>query len=189
MLLRPSFVKECNKWKTREVEAGILQDVYDGRLWKEFQVCDGVPFLSQPYNFAFTLNLDWFQPFKHSTYSIGAIYMTVLNLPRNIRNKQENVLLIGLLPGPSEPTNLNGYLEPLVNELNEFWHGKVLKIYNVPDMKVVRCALLCASCDLPAGRKLCGFLSYSAHNGCSRCKKTFLGTPGEMDYSGFDRDT
>lgn len=141
-----------------------------------------VPFLSLPHNFAFTVNLDWFQPFKHSTYSIGAIYLTVMNLPRNVRNKQENVLLVGLLPGPSEPSNINSYLEPLVNELNELWQGKEL---NVSGTRLVRCALLCASCDLPAGRKLCGFLSYTAHKGCSRCLKEFKGNPGEMDYSGW----
>ena len=79
LLLRPSFVAECSKWKTRELKSGVLQDIYDGRLWKEFQVYNGVPFLSEPHNFAFNINLDWFQPFKHSTYSIGAIYMTVMN--------------------------------------------------------------------------------------------------------------
>ena len=150
---------------------------------------DGVAFLSLPHNFAFTINLDWFQPFKHSTYSIGAIYLTIMNLPRNIRNKPENVILVGLLPGPSEPSNINRYLEPFVNELNELWQGKELKIYNVSGTRLVRCALLCASCDLPAGRKLCGFLSYMAHKGCSRCLKKFSGSPGEMDFSGFERDT
>ena len=47
--------------------------------------------------------------------------------------------------------------------------------------------MLCASCDLPAGRKLCGLLSYTAHLGCSRCLKSFPGSAGELDYSGFDR--
>ena len=89
LLLRPSFVAECSKWKTRELKSGVLQDIYDGGLWKEFQVYNGVPFLSEPHNFAFNINLDWFQPFKHSTYSIGAIYMTVMNLARNLRNKQD----------------------------------------------------------------------------------------------------
>ena len=28
--------------------------------------------------------MDWFQPFKHVTYSVGEIYRSVLNLPRNI---------------------------------------------------------------------------------------------------------
>ena len=28
------------------------------------------------------LNLDWFQPFEHTNESIGAMYITVMNLPR-----------------------------------------------------------------------------------------------------------
>ncbi len=69
---------------------------------------NGKPFLCKPYCFGLTINLDWFRPFKHSEYSIGAIYLTIMNLPRNERNKQSNVLfLVGIIPGPSEPTNLN----------------------------------------------------------------------------------
>lgn len=100
--------------------------------------------------------------------------MTILNLPRDLRNKPENVLLVDILPGPSEATNLNGFLKPLVNELCDFWVGKELTVYGFESTKVIRCALLCASCDLPAGRKLCGFLSYNAHQGCSRCTKSWL---------------
>lgn len=51
----------------------------------------------------------------------------------------------------------------------------------------VRCALLCVACDLPAGRKLCGFLGHSAKFGCSKCLKVFPGSAGTMNYSGFDR--
>ena len=54
--------------------------------------------------------------------------------------------------------------------------------------KIVRCALLCVSCDLPAGRKVCGFLGHGAHIGCSRCLKRFSGGIGAMDFSGFDRE-
>ena len=47
--------------------------------------------------------------------------------------------------------------------------------------------MLCVACDLPAGRKVCGFLGHSAHLGCSRCFKRFEGSVGTMDFSGFDR--
>ena len=57
------------------------------------------------------------------------------------------------------------------------------------EKKKIRCAVLSVSCDIPAGRKLCGFLSYTAHLGCSRCYKPFPGSVGNMDYSGFNRDT
>ena len=53
--------------------------------------------------------------------------------------------------------------------------------------EVVRCALLCCACDLPAGRKVCGFLGHSASLGCSKCLNSFKGTVGNMNYSGFDR--
>ena len=46
---------------------------------------------------------------------------------------------------------------------------------------------MCVSCDLPAGRKVCGFLGHGARLGCSRCFKVFSGAVGSMDYSGFDR--
>ena len=58
--------------------------MYDGRVWKEFRVINEKPLLDNPYTFAFSLNVDWFQPFKHVTYSVGEIYLSVLNLPINI---------------------------------------------------------------------------------------------------------
>ncbi len=42
---------------------GTLTDVYDGRVWNEFLNPQGRPF---PYNLALNLNIDWFQPFKHT---------------------------------------------------------------------------------------------------------------------------
>jgi len=45
------------------------------------------------------------------------------------------------------------------------------------------------TCDLPAGRKVCGFLSHSATLGCSKCLKEFPGAVGNKDYSGFDTTT
>ena len=43
---------------------------------------NGKPFLDEPYSFAFSINVDWFQPFKHTTDSVGAIYLSILNIPR-----------------------------------------------------------------------------------------------------------
>ena len=50
----------------------------------------------------------------------------------------------------------------------------------------MRCALLCVSCDSPASRKTCGFLSHSANLGCIKCKKFFCAV-GPKNNSGFDR--
>lgn len=186
---RSAFPVECEKWRSRQIPSGLYEDVYDGKVWKEFLVYEGKPFLSDAHNLALMMNMDFFQPYKHVKYSVGAIYLTVLNLPRALRYKQDNIILVGLIPGPHEPeTHINSFLDPLVNELLHFWDGIDLAICSVAEHKCVRCALLCLSCDIPGGRKTCGFLSHSAHYGCSRCLKFFPGSGGVVDYSGFDRE-
>ena len=124
-------------------------------------------------------------------YSVGVLYFVVENLPRTDRYKLENIIVVGYIPGPKEPKkHINTYLKPIVDELLELWHGKLLRTSSIFGIVPVRCALTCITCDLPATRKLCGFLSFSASQGCSKCRKHF---PCEhfgekLNYSGFDRD-
>ena len=55
--------------------------------WKSLAKFSGLQFLSQPYNFAFSLNVDWFQPFKRTQHSTGVIFLAIQNLPRSERFK------------------------------------------------------------------------------------------------------
>ena len=67
-------------------------------------------------NFAFRLNIDWFQPFQQTNYSVGAIYLAVQNLPREDRSLSESIILVGIIP--CEPSKvINTILEPLVDDL------------------------------------------------------------------------
>lgn len=131
------------------------------------------PFLSLPFNFAFHLNIDWFQPFKHTTHAEGGAYLTVLSLPREEHHLQENVILSGIIPGPKEPSLLvNSVLKPFVNEMLDLWNGIVMNTRQGLDI-LVRGALLCCGCDVPAARKVCGFLGHQALRGCSKCLLPF----------------
>ena len=72
----------------------------------------------------FSLNIDWFNPYEQTPYSVGAIYLDVLNLPRNERFKEENFILVGLIPGPNEPKqHINTFLSPLVQDLQVLFDG------------------------------------------------------------------
>lgn len=52
-----------------------------------------------------------------------------------------------------------------------------------------RVALSCVSCDIPASRKVCGFLGHNARFGCTKCMKPFKTcAPGQTNYSGYDRN-
>ena len=150
---------------------------------------NGVPFLANPFTLGLAMNIDWFQPHKHTESSVGAIYMTVMNLPHNLRFKREFMICLGIIPGPKEPKrDINSYLRPLVGELLDLWDGVCMNIHGEVGVQKVRCALLCVACDMPASRKVCGFLSHTAKLGCPRCRKEFPGSVGSKDYSGFSRD-
>lgn len=49
------------------------------------------------------MNIDWFRPYKTTTYSVGEIYLVIVNLPREEHFLPENVIICGVIPGPCEP--------------------------------------------------------------------------------------
>ena len=183
LIKKKEFDDYCEEWRSREFSVDTYNDVYDGKIWQEYQVYNGEPFLACKYSYGLMLNVDWFQPFSHVQYSVGAVYIAIMNLPRHLRYRRENMILCGIIPGPHEPAgSMNQFWKPLVDDLLELWEGIVLT-----NGRLMRAALLCVACDLPAGRKACGFLGHSATLGCSRCRKKFLGPVGSKDYSGFNR--
>ena len=193
LVCQENFVEQCELWRQRQyaVPQDYLGDIYDGRVWHDFATPVRTSFLSSPYCYLLTLNVDWFQPFLHTNYSVGGVYLTIQNLPRHLRYKEENIMLIGLIPGPREPKlTINSYLSPLVEELKLFWEkGVQLTVYNGTRV-TFHLALSCISCDIPASRKVCGFLGHNAKYGCNKCMKPFETTaPGQTNYSGYDRNS
>ena len=191
---RPDFEEQITKWTNRHANSGIMTDVYDGEIWKNFpSQMDNLEsrfFTTETAgsNLGIMINLDWFQPFDSTPYSCGAIYGVICNLPRNVRFNKENMLTLGLLPGPSEVKldKINNYLTPIINELLDFWNGVKLPTKKCPNGKKIRLAVICCSSDIPAARKLCGHISASV--GCHRCYKTATSKEeGQRpNFGGFD---
>ena len=80
-----------------------------------------------------------------------------------------------MIPSPTEPKlTVNSFISPLVDELLELWKGvQIPKQDSVLGNFTIRAALCYVCCDLPATRKLCGFYSFKALKGCSKCLKSF----------------
>ncbi|KAJ8315783.1 hypothetical protein KUTeg_007933, partial [Tegillarca granosa] len=173
-------------WKSWSNKTNFLRDVYDGAVWRSFG-----DFFQGDRNLGLILNVDWIQPFKNRTdYSVGVIYFAILNLPRNIRYKFENVIVVGLIPTlKKEPSDLSPFLSPVMKELKALWKGVSLKTSLSSVALTIRAALVCVACDIPAARKVCGFKSHSAVLGCHRCFKNFPAASfgAKRNYSGFDR--
>ena len=185
---RPDFE---NMLKLSGIQRGdnIYSDIYDGKVWKTFPF-DGSTFFTPETamtHLGLLFNLDWFQPFTYTQHSAGAIYASICNLLRSERNKPENIIYLGFLPGPREVglERINHYLAPIVDEFLELWNGwKVPKTYQCPDGLNIKVALVVGSFDTPATRKLFGH--GSAVIKCHRCEKrsTYSAVYKKTHYGG-----
>ncbi len=192
MYRRPGFESLLEKWTNRDEEAGLYTDIYDGEIWKTFpsSTDNSAQFFTPDTadsHLGIMINLDWFQPFDSASYSTGAIYGVICNLPREVRFKKENMLILALLPGPNEVKlhKINHYLAPIVDELLEFWSGVNLPpSEDHPEVKKIRLAVICCANDIPAARKLCGHISAKA--ACYRCHKRANVVGRRSNFGGFD---
>ena len=85
LVKREGFLDMCEKWRQRTPPQGFLCDIYEGKVWQMFTSGCFSDFLSAPHCFLLSLNVDWFEPFERGVYSVGAIYLTLQNLPRHER--------------------------------------------------------------------------------------------------------
>ena len=144
----------CFAWQNRQhTDLDLLCDVYDGSAWKEFSTSYPSSHDEGTLPLCLALNVDWFQPFQHTQYSVGALYLSILNLPRSLRFKEENVMLAGIIPGPKEPPlNINSFLEPIISDLLKLYHGIDIVVRGVP--LHIRAVINLVVCDIPATRKV-----------------------------------
>ena len=127
ILSRPGILDKCEEWRARNVPVGSMFDACDGKVWSDFMICNGRNFLVEKSNHEIVA---WFQPFKWTEL---CWYDLLQNLPRSMCYKIENIIIVGIIPRPKEPSS-NSYLSPLlyltcgINELM-FQVIKAFKLY------------------------------------------------------------
>jgi len=96
----------------------IVSDLHQSPAWKSRYDVTG-PFQGDPRGISLSLCADGTNPFSKErvVYSMWPITLSILNLPRQIRNLPGSIILAGIIPGKSEPQNMDPYMEILVDEL------------------------------------------------------------------------
>ncbi|RVW22081.1 hypothetical protein CK203_110934 [Vitis vinifera] len=112
------------KWHVDgRMEGEMMRHPVDSLAWKNF---DNVhpSFALEPQNVRLGLASDGFNPFGNMSisYSMWPVVLIPYNLPPWMCMKQTFFMLSILIPGPTAPGNdIDIYLQPLIDELNDLW--------------------------------------------------------------------
>ena len=90
-----------------------------------------------------------------------------------------------MIPSSNKPKlhKINNYLYPIVNQLVNLWNGYNIITHESNNGHFVRGAIIGCSSDVPATRKLCGFIS--ARIACYRCHKSANFINNQPNFRGF----
>lgn len=160
----PEFLKNLNYPQTRvKKQDTAYEDLYDGAVYTEakrvlFSVGNWISLM---------WNTDGFAVFRNSLYSVWPFFLSVNELPPNMRHKKEFMLLGGLWFGTGK-FDPNLFLKPIYEELSKLKNGFEFKIPSLMHTVKYNVALLCGTCDTPAKST---FFCHTAFNGLFGCLK------------------
>lgn len=153
---------------------GLLEarrtDIWQAEYFANFLGPDRLPFFNGFGRLAFAIAIDWFNPFSNKEaskkWSIGAIYLICLNLPWHLRFSIENVCVVGIIPGPHEPSldQANHFINPVVAAFQELWNPGIwiASTPRHPFGRLYRAVIALVLADMIGARQIAGF-AYPGH--------------------------
>lgn len=158
-----------------KADNSVMEDVFDGDCYNELcRTNVTIDEQRQPYKFfedereiALGLSADGMCPFKRRKHSFWPLILINYNFPPDERTHVNNLICVGVIPGPKSPKNLASFLWPLIEELLELAAGT--KAVDARDGIIfsLRAHLLSIFGDIPAVTK---FLDFIGHNGRYPCR-------------------
>lgn len=161
---------------------GTIQDVFDGEnylLLRTTPLSPEDPYcpFDNPEDIALGLSTDGVTLFKRRRRGQSTAWPIILinyNLHPKIRTRLENVLCVGVIPGPRQCKDLNSFLIPLIEELLELEQG--IRIGGLtPEGREyyfsLRAFVISIFGDIPVIAKL---LFIKGHNGFSPCRACYI---------------
>ncbi|QRW03146.1 Transposase family tnp2 [Ceratobasidium sp. AG-Ba] len=171
---------------------GIIGDVFDGEIYQTLRQTqvdpgDNYRYFDNPTDIALGLGTDGFNMFKRrrrrGKSTAWPLILTNYNLHSSIRTRLENIICVGVIPGPTDCKDINSFLVPLVEELLELAKGVDTVRVAVGDEALqgnifpfkLRAFLIILFGDIPAISKLLMMRGHNAITPCRTC--LWPGTP------------
>ncbi|KAF5443124.1 hypothetical protein F2P56_035712 [Juglans regia] len=155
----------------RPTDEASLRHPADSESWKRFDE-EHSWFAHDTRNVRLGMSSDGFNPFSNLSkpYSIWPVILVPYNLPPWLCMKDQFMITSLIIPGPKSPGNdIDVYLQPLVDELLEFWeHGVPTYDASTKETFMLHAALMWTINDFPAYGNLSGW-STKGKLACPSC--------------------
>lgn len=155
--------------------------------------------LNCPYTSVWHLGLDFCQWFKSKVHATGFLTLRCGDLPHQERSKLNFTRILAIIPGPSEPKQLEPYLEDTLAAFNKFQPAKgglkEVQQHSLVNGKVqvemVDHKILLGGVfgDSPGIKKLARWLSHAAYLGCGYCLLKGTYAAGAVRFFGYVEPT
>lgn len=164
--------------KQQSSSARKLTDVWSGQLYKALR---SKGFFSDQRELGFCCGFDGTKAFKtRKNRYVWPIILTCINLPPEIRFKRKNVLIVGLIPGPDNPKDVDSFLTPLVGEFemlsgpgipNAWDAASNSRFRTGKDSKfTLRAHIVLVTTDMPARTKILHMMGMHSISYCEYCQ-------------------
>ncbi|XP_050281976.1 uncharacterized protein LOC126722879 [Quercus robur] len=127
LFLTKNIASEMRWHKEGRVDDGVLRHPADSIAWKQLDEVHSW-FALDSRNVRLGLASDGFNPYgvMSSSHSTWPVMLIPYNLPPWMCLKQPFWIMSMIIPGPTSPgNNIDIYLQPLIDELNQLWENGV----------------------------------------------------------------
>lgn len=169
-------------------KVALIQDVFDCTHYRDLLtqkvVVDGQElehrYFSEPEDIALGLAGDGIQVFRkvrRGNSTVTPLILINYNLPPTIRTRLENVLALGVIPGPLGPKDTNSFLRPFKEECDELARG--VSIFNAATRRpsLLHAYTLFGLGDIPWITKVTCTKGHNAFSPCHTCEIQGVSNP------------
>lgn len=111
---------------------------------------------------------------RRATFGITPMVLLCYNMPPEIRFKEWNTVMFGLIPGPRSPTQrMDTFMRPLIDEflkLGQQYGVETLDAFRNNRRFILRAYLCVVGADMMARLKMMGTLGHRAKRYCEYCE-------------------
>lgn len=153
---------------------GRVDDIFDGTTYESLRrrnIRVGKVLLFKYFadarDVALGLSTDGFAPHKRRKSTAWPLILFNYNLPPEIRFHLNNIISLGVIPGPKKPHDIDSFLWPMIREFVQLAQG--VRAYDILSSEIfaLRAFLVVVFGDIPAVSML---MHMKGHNGISPCR-------------------